>query len=198
MYVPLTNLLEGSEHDVIVRLQVGGHAPGSTVELLDAALSFAYGGTAHTRSEFLSTTATDDAAKVAEGIDAKVMLAAARAQTASATLRVIQMARAGQLAEAEAELERVRVRAHEAVETFDDPKLARLAQDLDKLQETLPELVPPAPANPPAGPLATPAPPAPIDARDYAEAPEVRRDRARHNRRAHSRAYEELAPRMAE
>jgi Ca-activated chloride channel family protein len=211
--VSLGNLLEGQEHDIIVRLQAGGHAPGSTVELLDASLSFAYAGQGFSRNAFLSTTASSDPAEVAKGIDAGVLVAAARAETAAATLRVIEMARAGLLAEAKQELKIAKTEASDAIEQFDDDELAELAADLDKLEETLPELVPA--AAPPNGPLASPTydeaggpyaePPVAYEASDDAMAPsmqpaspKVKRDRARHNRRAHSRAYKTLAPRMAQ
>ena len=220
--VSLGHLLEGHEHDVIVQLQTTGHAPGATVELLDATLSFTYAGQSFTRDAFLSTTATDDAKEIAKGLDAKILLAAARAKTAAATLKIIQTARSGLLDQAQQDLKIAQDEASAAIERFDDPELSQLAKDLDELEESLPELAPA--STQPTAPLATPTlsnegpyaepPPgydeAPItmDA-DFADAPAPSsvsvgsakkrdRQRARQNRRTHSRAYKALSPRMAE
>ncbi len=218
--VSLGHLLEGHEHDVIVQLQTSGHAPGATVELLDATLSFTYAGQSFYRNAFLSTTATDDAQEIAKGLDAGILLAAARAKTAAATLKIIQTARSGLLDQAQQDLKIAQDEASAAADRFDDPELSQLAKDLDDLGESLPELAPQ--PSPPNGPLATPTPstngayaepppspdydetPVSMDV-DYAEAPAASvssaksdRRRARQNRRAHSRAYKTLAPRMAE
>lgn len=220
--VGLGNLLEGHEHDVIVQLQTTGHAAGATVELLDATLSFNYAGQSFTRDAFLSTNATDDAKEIAKGLDTKILLAAAKAHTAAATLKIIEKARSGLLEQAQADLAIAQDEASAAIERFDDPDLSQLAKDLDDLEDSLPELAPA--SNPPTGPLATPTPspdggpyaeppptvsmdeaPVTFDAdMDDAHAPSSissgrhKRQRARQNRRAHSRAYKALSPRMAQ
>lgn len=203
----------------IVKMQTADHTAGATVELADVSLTFTYAGQSFTRDAFLSTVATDDSSEIVAGRDTSILLAAARAQTAAATLQVIETARSGLLDLAQQQLQVARTNASAAMEIHDDQELSRLADDLDALEDSLPEL---APAQVPTAASASPTPlglqgdeempqteyfaseadsPAPV----AVESVESRKDRgrkrerrAKHNRRAHSRAYNALAPRSAE
>lgn len=215
--VSLGNLLEGQAHDVIVKMQTADHAAGATVELADVSLTFTYAGQNFTRDAFLSTIATDDSSEIAQGLDASILLAAARAQTAAATLQIIETARNGLLDQAQQQLQVARTDAAAAMELHDDQELSRLADDLDELEDSLPELAPvPTAANVSPTPLGLGGGQETPQAEYFAseanapdpvaeEPPESRKDRrrkrerrAKHNRRAHSRAYNALAPRSSD
>lgn len=217
--VSLGNLLEGQAHDVIVKMQTADHAAGATVELADVSLSFTYAGQSFTRDAFLSTVATDDSSEIATGLDTSILLVAARAQTAAATLQIIETARSGLLDLAQQQLQVARTDASAAMEIHDDQELSRLADDLDALEDSLPELAPaqgPTAANVSPTPLGlqgdeetpqteyfaseadSPAPVAVESAESRKDRGRKRERRAKHNRRAHSRAYNALAPRSSE
>lgn len=192
--VGLGDLHEGGSHDVLVRMAVGEHKAGATVELLDTELSFvdatAASGQYFTRQGFLSADATDDASQIAEARDPELAVMAARMKTAAATMRIMAMARAGQMAEAKAELARVRAEAKAVAKDADDPELDRMVEDLARLEKTLPELAPP-PATA-VGSAGTTAPHYGTKSSSPTPAPRPAAfadEDARHNRDVHSRAY---------
>lgn len=200
--IGLGDLHEGRTHDVLVRMAVGEHKAGATVELLDTELGFTDATSApgqyFSRKGFLSAEATDDLAAIADGRDPELAIMAARMKTAAATMRIMGLARAGQMAEAKAELARVRTEAKAIAKEADDPELSRMVQDLARLEKTLPELAPP-PAPAPVQPASIASPgvgsagsagSGVIHYGAKSSAPAAMpEDAALHNRDVHSRAY---------
>lgn len=192
--IALGDLYEGQAHEVLVRLSVGEHKPGATVELLDADLRFTDATTASghgfERQRFLSVEATDDAEELAAGRDEELEQTAVRVQTASATLQIMSLARSGQMDAAKAELVRARKTAEALVKRTDDAELSQMVADLHKLEKTLPELAPPQPA-PATQHMASPTSGSKASMADEGPAPApVPTDSARHNRSTHSKAYQ--------
>jgi Ca-activated chloride channel family protein len=199
-WIGLGDLHEGGAHDVLVRMAVGEHKAGATVELLDTELTFTDATTApgqsFARRGFLSAEATDDTAAIADARDPELAVMAARMKTAAATMRIMGMARAGQMDEAKAELARVRTEAEAAAKDADDPELSRMVEDLARLKKTLPELAPQPAATVGAtgtgmhgGGKPKTSMPRPAAADEVMPAA-MSEDAARHNRDVHSRAYQ--------
>ena len=174
----LGDLAEGDERELHVRLRIGPHADGATVELLDAQLLFedaVVGAGSLSRDAFVAAKATEDSRDLESGRSAAVELSAARAFTAAATIRIMERARAGDMAGAYEDLDRTEATAKAAAKRFDDEQLTGLTSDLEELRTTLPELKPPKVRR--AAPEPTPFPAAKAK---------------RHNRGAYSRAYDAI------
>jgi Ca-activated chloride channel family protein len=149
----LGDLSEGETRDVVVRLRVGPHRDGASVELADAYLSFedtVIGAGVLTREGYLSTKASSEDEVLTAGIDTSVEASAEQAMAAAAILRAIDLQRAGQIAEALAQLSDAESRARAAADRLDDPALNEAADEMLSLRE----MWPPASAAAIAGPQA--------------------------------------------
>jgi len=140
----LPDLAEGATQQVIVRLSVSSHRDGANVELLDGVVSYvdARTGVGAQQRTFVSVRATADAAELEKAVDLEVSIAAARATTASATLRVMQMARGGDVKGATALLDETLKGAKQLQKAMPDPELAKLVDGLVELRPTLKGLAP--------------------------------------------------------
>lgn len=147
--VPLGDVSEGEHRDVIVRLTTEPRRPGSTVELLDAVLTFDDAVQEAGRLErrvFLGARATGDAEELEAGRNAEVEQAAARMVAAVTTVEAIQHARLGQIDEARAILDRAAREAELAARG--DDALAAQASQMRGLRAALPSVAPPSAAPP--------------------------------------------------
>lgn len=136
------DLAEQQTKDIIVRLAVGEHRAGATVELIDATLSYTDAtGTGVTldRAAFLAVEATDDDAQRASAIDVETQLLAAKAVLAAEMLRIVNRTQAGDIKGALAQLKLAKKRAHTLVAATDDPDVAQLARDLSALGKVIQE-----------------------------------------------------------
>jgi Ca-activated chloride channel family protein len=168
--VVLGSISEGQSQELIVRLLVGPHSDGATVEISDLELGFTdvYTGTGNRfEHAFLSATASGDLAAISSGRDLEISRAGAKARTNAATLQVLALARGGQLDQAKALLvESVKWAKGEA-KALSDAELEKQAEDLAALAPELKNLARPEPvaaagfAPEPGAPQAFPAQPSP-------------------------------------
>lgn len=140
----LPDLAEGETQQVLVRLSVGEHRDGANVELLDGVVSYADARTGMGLQErtFVAAKATADAAELEQGVNLEVAIAGARATTAATTLRIMQMARGGDVKGATTLLDQTVDGARKLQATMPDAELARLVDDLVELRPTLKGLAP--------------------------------------------------------
>jgi len=146
--VALGSIAEGQSQTLIVRLEVGPHHAGATVELSDLELSFTDVGTGKgDRAErvFLAAIASADQAAISQGRDLDISRAGARARTSAATLQVLGLARDGQLAQAKQQLAAAVSWASSEAAALDDPDLKRQADELASLAPELKALARPRP-----------------------------------------------------
>jgi len=144
--VPIGDLAEQEDKDIVVKLLVGEHRDGATVELLDAQLAYAdavVSAGRQERSAFLAVEATADESEQQSGLDLETELVVARAVTAAMTLQIVARARSGDVAGAKADLAKAEKRARALVKQTDDEALADLADELAALAPTLADLAPP-------------------------------------------------------
>ncbi|MEM6988878.1 MAG: hypothetical protein AAF721_00225, partial [Myxococcota bacterium] len=137
---------EGETKDIVVRLAVGEHRDGATVELLDATLQYTdatVGAGLLDRSAFLAVEATNDDAQRISGLDIETELVAAKAITAAETLRIVQRARSGDVKGALAQLTVAEKKARRLAKKNEDEELTALANELSTLRKTIPSLAPP-------------------------------------------------------
>jgi Ca-activated chloride channel family protein len=150
----LGDLAEGKHRELIVRLRVGPHRDGAALELLDAVLGFqdaVVGAGALERRVFVAARTSSDPAKVAASRDAEIERQFARALADAATVDAIALARSGQLAAANALIDRAEPETRQAAKHFDDTELRAQADGLVKLRKALPTLGPAPGAQPIAG-----------------------------------------------
>lgn len=157
----LGDLGESTHRDLIVRLRVGPHRDGASLELMDAILGF-QDATVNAgqleRRIFVSARTSADPQAVAASRDLEVERQIARALADAATLDAIALARQGQLAAAVAVIDRAEPMARTGAKQLDDPELRTQADGLAKLRKALPTLGPaPAPMPAPSQPLAVDA-----------------------------------------
>ncbi|MEX1362567.1 MAG: VWA domain-containing protein [Nannocystaceae bacterium] len=145
--VGLPDLAQGKTLQLVVKLAVGEHRDGATVELLDGVVGYvdARTGQGQQQRTFVAATATADAAEHEAGMNLPVAVAAARATTAAATLHIVSLARSGQVDEARRTLDQTVAQAKALSKKMPDSELARLVDDLVELRPTLPGLAPPPP-----------------------------------------------------
>ncbi|NVB37606.1 VWA domain-containing protein [Pseudenhygromyxa sp. WMMC2535] len=195
----LGSIAEGQQLELIVRLGVGPHAEGATVELSDLELGYAdvYTGTGNRfERAFLAATASADPDALAAAQVPEIARAGARARTSAATLQVLQLARGGETKQAKQLLRAAVDWASQRAEALEDERLAAQAEELAALEPELASLAPKhtgphARYEPDAGgsgasgaseaPAFAPAPPPP-------SSPEA----ARKVRKAHSEAFNDL------
>lgn len=141
----LGSIAEGQSLEFIVRLGVGPHSEGATVELSDLGLAFTdvHTGTgARFEHAFLSATASADSQAIEAGENRDIARVGARARTNAATLAVLQLARAGQTKEAKKALRAAVEWAEATAVRLEDEDLAKQAEDLAALGPELAALAP--------------------------------------------------------
>jgi Ca-activated chloride channel family protein len=95
--LPLGDLSRGEQRELFVRMNVGEHHAGASIELCDAVLRYdAPGGHRTEERLFLSARSTNDEKALAQSKNFDIELGAAFAQAAAATVEAIELARAGQ------------------------------------------------------------------------------------------------------
>jgi Ca-activated chloride channel homolog len=180
--VALGSISEGQGHELLVRLAVGPHSDGATVELLDLELGFSdllTGTGARFERTFLSATASSDSQAIAAALDLDIARAGARARTNAATLEVLALARTGQLAQAKSLLAESVKWAKREAEALSDVELETSAKQLAALAPELEALArPQANSAGQGGPQAFPAQPSAAGSRAV--------------KAAHSAAYNDL------
>lgn len=139
--VSLGDLSEGEHRDVIVRMHAEPRRSGATVELLDAVLRFddaVQGAGRLERRVFFGARATADGSELEAGRNEDVERAAARMLAAVITVRAIEQAREGNIAEARAVLAQAVARAEAAAR--EDVELHAQAQRMRVLRSALPSM----------------------------------------------------------
>jgi Ca-activated chloride channel family protein len=139
--VAIGDIAEGEARDILVRLRVSPRRDGSTVEAIDATLSFDDALEEAGRLErrlYLGARATDDTAELAAGRDASVERDAARMMAAAQTVQAIEIARAGELERALTLLAQAEREAALYAATTGDARLAHQAEQMRVLDSALP------------------------------------------------------------
>ncbi len=174
--VVLGSISEGQTQELIVRLAVGPHSDGATVEISDLELSYTdvYTGTGDRfERAFLAATASADQAALASGRDLDIARAGARARTNAATLQVLTLARNGTLDQAKTLLSEAVSWAKREAAALEDAELAKQADELAALAPELKNLARQAVVEvegPGAGPEAFPDQPSPAASRKIKQA----------------------------
>jgi Ca-activated chloride channel family protein len=146
--VAIGDLAEGETRDVLVRLRVDPRRAGSTIEALDATLSFDDALEDAGRLErrlYLGARATDDAAELAAGRDATIEREAARLVAAAQTIQAIEVARAGEIERARAILAAAEREASAMATATGDVRLRTQATQMQVLDNALPAMAAPSP-----------------------------------------------------
>jgi Ca-activated chloride channel family protein len=182
--VSIGDLSEGQSREILVRVGVGKHVAGATVEVLDAVLDYQDALNDMVKQQeraFASAVSTSSEDELSAGRDKEVELLAARMTIADLTVRAIASARAGDLRTARALVDEASKAAREGAKTFADDELAAKVKELAKLRASLPSLAPP--PQPTWGGIG----------RGFAPAPAaVAPDKAMAVRRSHSAAMDAL------
>jgi Ca-activated chloride channel family protein len=148
--VVIGDLAEGEARDVLVRMRLDPRRAGSTIEAIDAVLTFDDALEEAGRLErrvFLSARASEDAAEIAAGRDESVERDAARMTIAAQTIQAIQVARSGEVERAR---EILLVAEREALVVADrtgDVRLRAQAAQAQVLDQALPSMAPSMPAS---------------------------------------------------
>ncbi len=190
MEVALGSISEGQEIELMIRLAVGPHHDGATVELSDIELAYVdvHTGTgARFERDFLLARASADDAAIEAGEDRDLARIGARARTSAATLVILAHARAGQVKEAKRLLDEAVEWARASAKRLGSEDLASQAGELAALRKELASL---ARTKQKQAPLATDGPSIPPS--DYALPPPITAEGARQVREAHSEAYNDL------
>lgn len=135
----LGDLSRGEERTVVVRLRVGAHRDGATVELLDGRLSYSDPKTGEyvECDVFLSAHAEADEARLAVAMDPAVESEIKNAEVAAITLSAVSMARQGQGASAYRMLQSAAPVAAESAARLDDSRLQEQVEYMNELSSTL-------------------------------------------------------------
>jgi Ca-activated chloride channel family protein len=142
-YVNLGDLAAGEIRDVIVPIDAPARHADSTIEVLDADLSFtdALAGAAQTRSAFVGIKASNDAAEVKASAKLDLVKSQARAEAAGAIITAINLARGGAIDQAKAVLAAAETAARTSADSLADPELAAMADRMVELGRNLAQLV---------------------------------------------------------
>lgn len=142
LHMWLGDLSRGEERVVVVRLAVGPHRAGATVELLDGALTFedpTTGQTLDHHAVFLSARAEGDAAVLAEAVDPAVEREIESAKAAALTLHAVALHREGHDEDARQMLQHAAPVAAEAAARLGDERLAVQSEEMEALVGVLGE-----------------------------------------------------------
>lgn len=167
--VPLGDLSEGEERDVIVRLSADPRREGATVELMDAVLTFSdavQNAGSLERRVFLGARATTRGEDLERGRNVEVERAAARMLAAVTTVQAIERAREGQVEEARMILDRAAAEASAVAP--DDAVLRVQVTEMRVLGDALPSID--APEAAPATEAPSAPPPAAVIRRAHGSA----------------------------
>lgn len=137
----LGDLVEGESRDLIIQLAVTGRRSGASVELLDAVLTFADALNSAGNLErrlFLGARSTDNDEELASGRNEEVEADAAQIEAAAATVEAINMARNGNVEEAQQVLGQNAENLRDVRGRSSNVRLQ--ADDLDALVDSLPAL----------------------------------------------------------
>lgn len=140
----LGSIAEGQSVELVLRLAVGPHHEGATVELSDLELAFTdvYTGTGNRfERSFLSALSSADEQEIAASRDLEIARLGARARTDAATLRVLELARSGDLKASKLLLSQSVSWAEEAATELEDEQLREKAAALAALEPELAGLV---------------------------------------------------------
>ncbi|MCA9704294.1 MAG: VWA domain-containing protein [Myxococcales bacterium] len=140
LYLGLGDLSRGEERVVVVRLAVGPHRAGATIELLDAMLTYRdprTGATMDQDAVFLSAHAEDDATALAQAIDPELEREIESAKAAALTLQAVALSRQGDDASARDVLQAAAPAAAAAAKRLDDGTLAEQVDDINALVDAL-------------------------------------------------------------
>ncbi len=138
----LGDLSRGEHRVVVVRLAVGPHRSGATVELLDATLRFRNhrtGAIVDHHAVFLSAQAEHDAAALAQALDPAIEREIESARAAAITLQAVSLSRQGQAVQARDVVFNAAPVAAEVADRLGDERLLEQAQDMERLAEALDE-----------------------------------------------------------
>jgi Ca-activated chloride channel family protein len=138
------DLSAGETRDLMIPVQVTARGDGSTVEVVDAQLSFSdvVGRSGQgTRDAFVAVKSSRDAAAVGAAVKVGLEIARVRTAAAGAILEAIAMARAGQVAEARKRLDGAAVQVKAAIAKYRDSELAGVLEELDAVGKDLAQLV---------------------------------------------------------
>jgi len=147
--VVIGDLAEGESRDVLVRMRLDPRRAGSTIEAMDAVMTFDDALEDAGRLErrvFLSARATDDAAEIAAGRDVSVESDAARMTIAVQTIQAIQVARQGEVERAREMLAVAEREAMVVAERNGDERLRAQASRAQVLDHALPSMAPSMPS----------------------------------------------------
>jgi len=136
LYLWLGDLSRGEERVVVVRLSVGPHRAGATVELLDAALTYRDPRTrivVDRHAVFLSARAEGDATALAEAIDPTVEREIESARAAALTLQAVALSRQGNDVDAFAMMKEAAPVAAQAAARLGDQRLLDQAEEMEQL-----------------------------------------------------------------
>ena len=136
--IPLGDLGEDENRDVLVRLSLAPRADTAAVELMDAVLAFDDATSRAGRLErriYLSAKSTTDAKKVSESEDPEVARAYAKQEAAALTMEAINEARLGNVSGSQAILQRAEVVTRHNADKYADSELQRALVDIVELQK---------------------------------------------------------------
>lgn len=136
LHLWLGDLSRGEERVVVVRLAVGPHRAGATVELLDGALTYRDPRTRQLvdhHAVFLSARAEDDVALLAQAADPAVEREIESARAAALTLQAVALSRQGNDVDARAVMQAAAPIAAKAAERLDDHRLRGQAEEMEQL-----------------------------------------------------------------
>lgn len=148
--VAIGDIAEGEVRDILVRLRVNPRRAGSSIEAIDATMSFDDALEEAGRLErrlYLGARATEDEAELAAGRDASVERDAARLMAAAQTVQAIEIARAGEIERAREILAAAERQAATIATSTGDTRLAAQAEQMHVLESALPAMAPPAPGS---------------------------------------------------
>jgi len=179
MRFDLGEISEGQVKDAMLQVSLTGHRDGEKVELLDAVVHYdhAVAGVPLSESKFVGLGVSTQPDAVTEGTNVEVQHQAARLHVADSVVRVIAMARSGDVRGANALLDATSKLALHGAERFDDAELAKQVKEMKTLKKSLASLAPaPEPVASPASKSAglQPRAPRPV-APEPVAAMEVRR-----------------------
>jgi Ca-activated chloride channel family protein len=182
LYLWLGDLSRGEERVVVVRLSVGPHRAGATVELLDAALTYRDPRTqivVDHHAAFLSARAEDDQAALAEAVDPAVEREIESARAAALTLQAVALSRQGNDLDAFAMMKEAAPIAATAAKRLGDERLRNQADEMEQLANAFEDSKREETGNggggPPEASPVSPTPASPSPPRLRMEGEEVRR-----------------------
>ncbi len=152
--LPLGELVEGEELELVVRISTNSRRAGTAVELYDAVLDFddaIHGAGPLQRRLYLGARSTDDDGELARGRNEDVERSAISLQAAAETIEAIRYARDGQIEQAQEILNRNEVAARRAARPRRDRRLEAQVESMGQLRETLPGLAGAPSSSPPRG-----------------------------------------------